>query len=66
MPENEITKETFEAYDQVRKSGITNMLNIKVVCQAANITKEQCLEMIENYDKYSNLYGKQRKETDES
>ena len=56
-----ITKEKFEAYVTVQKSGLTNMFDIKNVKFAADgmcdvrLTREDCLEIIKNY---SELKGK--------
>jgi len=58
-----VSKEKFEAYVGVRKSGITNMFNIPNVIEAADkifeveLTKEDCIYIMENYKK---LKGRER------
>jgi len=50
-----VSKEKFEAYREVRKSGITNMFNIQRVRKVAKnfynvrLTKEDCLYIMKNY-----------------
>lgn len=50
-----ISKEKFEAYLAVQKSGLTNMFHIENVKFAANgicdvkLTKEDCLYIMKNY-----------------
>lgn len=51
----EVSKEKFEAYVAVQKSGMTNMFHIENVKFAAEqicdveLTKEDCLYIIKNY-----------------
>ena len=45
----EITKEDFEAYVRVQKSGVTNMWAVKLVSELSGLTKEQCLDIMKNY-----------------
>ena len=51
-----VTKEEFERYKRVQKSGICNMLSPKVQ-EYANITKAVHIEIIQNYDELSRQYG---------
>ena len=50
-----VSKEKFEAYEGVRKSGQTNMLDIPVVIRLAamqylvDLTKEECIYIMKNY-----------------
>jgi len=50
-----VSKEKFEAYVKVQKSGITNMFNIANVIEAADkifeveLAKEDCIYIMENY-----------------
>lgn len=52
-----VTKEKFEAYKKVQKTGITNMCTITRVIEAAELiynvelTKDDCLEIMANYGK---------------
>jgi hypothetical protein len=52
----EITKEDFEAYVEVQKSGVTNMFAVNLVCQLSGLTKEKVLDIMENYGKYEDMY----------
>ena len=53
----EVSKEKFEAYLKVQKSGITNMFNIANVIEAADkifeveLTREDCIYIMKNYKK---------------
>lgn len=54
-----MTKEKFLAYLTVRDSGETNMFDIPRVIELAgvgyqcvNLTKEDCLDIMENFGKY--------------
>lgn len=50
---NEITKEDFEDYEEVRSSGKTNMFAVDTVVNLSQqLTKEKCFEIMKNYDKY--------------
>jgi hypothetical protein len=52
----EITKKEFEAYVKVQKSGVTNMWAVNIVCDLSGLTKEQCLDIMNNYGKYQEKY----------
>lgn len=47
----EITKEDFEAYERVRKSGVTNMFMVNVVCDLSALSREKVMEIIKTYTK---------------
>ena len=51
-----VSKEQFERYVRVQKSGVTNMLSPDVQI-LANISSEIHLEIIKNYSKYAEFYG---------
>ena len=51
-----ITKEQFERYEGVRVSGVTNMVNVKLVCKISGLEREQCLEIIDNYSELEEKY----------
>ena len=48
-----ITRGQFEAYEDVRVSSVTNMSNVKLVCELADLTREQCREIMSNYGELS-------------
>ena len=45
----EITKEQFNAYRAVQISGVTNMFLVSTVSKLSGLTREEVLEIIENY-----------------
>ena len=52
----EITKEDFKAYELVRTSGITNMFMVSEVSKLSGLTKEQCINIMKNYDSLCEKY----------
>jgi len=44
-----ISKEEFQRYEGVRQSGVTNMFAITTVMELADLSREQCLEIMKNY-----------------
>ena len=58
-----VSKEEFKAYVTVQKSGLTNMFNIENVKFAAEqicdteLTKEDCLYIMQNYSILKEKYG---------
>lgn len=59
-----VSKEKFEVYVKVQKSGITNMFNIANVIEAADkifeveLTKEDCIYIMKNYKKLMEAFKK--------
>lgn len=51
-----ITKEDFAAYARVQRSGVTNMLDIKVVSKLSGLSKEKILCIQENYRNVSKRF----------
>jgi len=57
-----VSKEKFEAYVKVQKSGITNMFNITNVIEAADkifdvkLAREDCIYIMENYKKLMEVF----------
>ncbi len=49
MAKLEITKDQFEAYVRVQKSGVTNMFDIRNVTALTGLDKNQCMEIMSNY-----------------
>ena len=55
-----ITKEKFEQYSAVRESGMTNMFDVRMVISLSeDLTREECLEIMSNYGKYSEEFGEE-------
>jgi len=44
-----ISKADFEAYCEVQESGVTNMLNVRLVSQLSGLDKDQVMYIIRNY-----------------
>jgi len=51
-----ITKEDFRAYARVQRSGVTNMLDIKMVKKLSGLSKEKILRIQENYREVSRRF----------
>jgi|TARA_R100001530_G_C4310361_1_gene152849 hypothetical protein len=49
----EISKEDFKSYEDVRKSGITNMFDVGCVSVLSGLSKDKIKLIMENYDKLS-------------
>ena len=54
----EITKTHFMSYENVRKSGVTNMFAVNVVMDYTGLTEEQILEIMTNYVSLAKKYLK--------
>ena len=52
-----MTREQFQRFNEVRDSGITNMLDSKIVCRLADITPEVHRYIVNNYNELLNKYG---------
>lgn len=56
-----ITKEKFLDYEAIRKSGVTNMFDLQVVVSLSdNLTREDCIEIIKNYEELKEKYVPQK------
>ena len=53
-----IEKEKFLAYERVRRSGVTNMFDIKAVQKYSGLDKEDVLYVMNNYTELNERYGK--------
>jgi hypothetical protein len=53
----EVTREQFKRFNEIRNSGVTNMLDSKVVCMFADITPEVHRYIVNNYNELLNKYG---------
>ena len=51
-----ITQEQFEAYEDVRVSGITNMFDVKTVGQLSGLEKEEIMSIMKNYGELKDKY----------
>ena len=48
--EKQISKEDFEAYEEVRSSGVTNMFMVTTVCDLSGLDKDKVLAIMKEYD----------------
>lgn len=58
MPKIVITKEKFDAYEDVKKSGATNMFNIQVVEDLSELSRAEITEIMANYSDYLKEFSK--------
>lgn len=47
-----VTKDKFDAYVAVQRSGITNMFAVNVVSQHSGLSREVIFDIMKNYAKY--------------
>ena len=52
-----VTQDEFNAYEDVRESGVTNMFNVSVVSDYSGLSKEKIIEIMTNYEILNNKYG---------
>jgi len=51
-----MNKESFEKYVRVQQSGVTNMFDLNKVCSLSGLSREECLDIMKNYNKYEEEY----------
>lgn len=51
-----ITEDQFLRYEKVRLSNVTNMWNISLVSELADLTGDEVLEVIQTYGKLADKY----------
>ena len=52
-----ITQEDFNAYENVRESGVTNMFAISVVSDYSGLNKDKIVSIMQNYGALNDKYG---------
>jgi len=52
----EITKEEFQAYEEVRASGVTNMWDTKYVSLISGLDRLTILDIMRHYSELNKLY----------
>jgi hypothetical protein len=52
----DITKEQFEIYLQVQKSGVTNMFDITYVKYLTGLEREEIMAIMKNYRQLESMY----------
>ena len=53
----EITQDDFNAYEDVRQSGVTNMFNTAVVSDYSGLSREKIVSIMQNYGTLNERYG---------
>ena len=54
---NNITREQFESFEEVRESGKTNMYDLKTVGLYSGLEKSEIKEIMKNYDELMEKYN---------
>ena len=52
-----ITQDEFDAYEDVRQSGVTNMFNVSVVSDYSGLSRDKIITIISNYNTLVEKYG---------
>ena len=52
-----ITEEQFEAYEDVRQSGVTNMFDVRTVGELSGLEKEDIMTIMKSYSELKEKYG---------
>ena len=47
-----ITEEKYRAYEAVRRSGLTNMFDVRMVCELSDLAHDEVLDIMKNYSGY--------------
>ena len=57
--QSEMTKQTFDQYRRVQYGGKTNMFDVNAVVRLSHnkLTRADCMDIMQNYDKYTQTYG---------
>ena len=53
----EITQDDFQAYEDVRESGVTNMFNTTVVSDYSGLSRDKIVSIMQNYGALNDKYG---------
>ena len=53
----DITQDEFDAYEDVRQSGVTNMFNVSVVSDYSGLSREKIIDIMSNYETLCIKYG---------
>ena len=52
-----ITQDDFNAYEDVRQSGVTNMFNTAVVSDYSGLSRDKIVSIMQNYGALHDKYG---------
>ena len=61
--EMEITKEQFQAYEEVRQSGVTNMFDVITVENLSGLDRKTIMRIMKEYGKLNEKYPDVRGES---
>ena len=53
----EITQDDFQAYEDVRQSGVTNMFAVSTVSDYSGLSKDKIISIMQNYSALNEKYG---------
>jgi hypothetical protein len=53
----EITQDDFQAYEDVRESGVTNMMAVNVVSDYSGLSRDKIISIMQNYSALNEKYG---------
>ena len=53
----EITQDDFNAYEDVRQSGVTNMFDVSTVSDYSGLNRKQIIAIMQNYQELYDKYG---------
>ena len=52
-----ITQEEYQAYEDVRQSGVTNMMAVNVVSDYSGLSRDKIISIMQNYSALHSKYG---------
>ena len=52
-----ITQEDFQAYEDVRQSGVTNMFAVSTVSDYSGLSRDKIVSIMQNYSALHSKYG---------
>ena len=52
-----ITQDQFDAYEEVRESGITNMFDVSIVSDYSGLNRQDIMTIMKNYSTLQEKYG---------
>jgi len=52
-----ITQDDFQAYEDVRQSGVTNMFAVSTVSDYSGLSKDKIVSIMKNYSALNEKYG---------
>ena len=52
-----VTQDEFNAYEDVRESGVTNMFNVSVVSDYSGLSRDKIITIMKNYNTLADKYG---------